>query len=248
MGNPVVHFEIHGPDREGLEKFYGELFGWHVQSMPEMGYGLVDTHGGKGINGGIATSQDGKPQQVFYVEVDNVGAGLEKAVSLGATKLLDVMDIPGGPTIALFTDGAGNPVGLVGSPDGEPQGVSSGSGAPVAWFEINGGDYEQQKRFYADLFGWSYQEMDNPMFSYAMVGPNADYGCGGAISVSKQEPRTGITLWAEVDDLTKYLARANELGATTVMEPAQTPGGPEVAMFADPQGNVFGLFRAGSMG
>ena len=247
MGNPVVHFEIHGPDREGLEKFYAELFGWHIQPMPEVGYGLVDTHGGTGINGGIAHAQDGKPNQIFYVEASDVGAALEKALSLGATKLMDVTDIPGGPTIALFADKAGNPIGLVGSPDGEPQGVSKGDGAPVAWFEINGGDFEEQKRFYADLFGWTYEEMDNPAFSYAMVGPNADYGCGGAISVSKEQPRTGITLWAAVDDLASFLRRAEELGGQIIMEPAQTPGGPEVAMFVDPQGNMFGLFRPDSM-
>lgn len=248
MGNPVVHFEIHGPEREGLEKFYAELFGWQIRSVPEMDYALVDTTGGSGINGGIAASQDGGPHQIFYVEAADVGGALEQAVSLGATKLMEVMDIPGGPTIAVFADKAGNAIGLVGSPDGEPQVVSDGDGAPVAWFEINGGDYDQQKRFYADLFGWSYQEMDNEAFSYAMIDTQTDYGCAGAISVSKGEPRTGITLWAEVDDLGAHLRRANDLGATTAMEPSQTPGGPEVAMFVDPQGNAVGMYRAGSMG
>ncbi|HEX9711329.1 MAG TPA: VOC family protein [Actinomycetota bacterium] len=248
MGNAVVHFEIHGPDREMLEKFYGELFGWHVTSMPEMNYGLIDTHGGGGINGGIAASQDGGPQQIFYVEASDLQATLDEAAALGATTVMPVMDIPGGPTIALFADKAGNVIGLVGSPDGEPQGVSDGDGAPIAWFEINGGDYEEQKRFYADLFGWTYQEMDNPAFSYAMIGTQAEYGCAGAISVSKEDDRRGITLWAEVPDLGAYLVRANELGAQTALEPTQTPGGPEVAMFVDPQGNAFGMYRAGSMG
>lgn len=247
MGNPVVHFEIHGPDREGLQKFYGELFGWHIQDMGEMNYGMVDTHGGAGINGGITTSQDGRPNQIFYVEVPDVGAGLQKAVSLGATKLMDVMDIPGGPTIAVFADKAGNAIGLVGPPDGEPQGVSDGEGKPVGWWEISGGDFAEQKAFYADLFGWQYQEMDNPAFSYAMIEPQTDYGCAGAINVSKEEPRNGITLWAGVDRLQPFLDKANDLGAKTVLEPTQAEGGPELAMFIDPQGNAFGMYRQDSM-
>lgn len=60
MGNAVVHFEVNGTDGPALEKFYGELFGWHVQSQPEMNYGIIDTHAGAGINGGIGTSQEGR--------------------------------------------------------------------------------------------------------------------------------------------------------------------------------------------
>ena len=39
MGNPVVHFEVNGPDGSALEKFYCELFGWAMQPLPpEAGY------------------------------------------------------------------------------------------------------------------------------------------------------------------------------------------------------------------
>src|SRR5207249_11582076 len=38
MGSPVVHFEIMGTDGPALGEFYAELFGWKIQSMPEMDY------------------------------------------------------------------------------------------------------------------------------------------------------------------------------------------------------------------
>ena len=57
MGNAVVHFEIGGPDDKPLVDFYGQLFGWNMQSYPGGGYTLIDTQGGGGINGGIGKSE-----------------------------------------------------------------------------------------------------------------------------------------------------------------------------------------------
>src|SRR5919197_2792904 len=58
MADPVVHFELMGVDREALGRFYAELFGWHVESVPEPPYSLIDTHAGSGINGGVGSGGD----------------------------------------------------------------------------------------------------------------------------------------------------------------------------------------------
>jgi predicted enzyme related to lactoylglutathione lyase len=42
MPNPVVSFEIGGPDIEALRTFYAETFGWELFALPG-GYTLVDT-------------------------------------------------------------------------------------------------------------------------------------------------------------------------------------------------------------
>ena len=76
MGNPVVHFEINGPDPELVAKFYSELFGWHVQSIPELEYTTIDTHGGGGINGGIS-----KAEKLLWPALDLANPAL--AVLLG---------------------------------------------------------------------------------------------------------------------------------------------------------------------
>ena len=111
MGKPVTHFEIHGKDGAALQKFYGELFDWHVDSNNPMNYGMVDTHGGdRGINGGITS--DEQPFVTFYVEVDDLQAALDKAEQLGATTVMPPMDVPGGPTLAQFRDPEGNLIGL----------------------------------------------------------------------------------------------------------------------------------------
>ena len=57
MGNPIVHFEIAGPEGLSLQQFYRDLFGWDVLTQgEEMGYyGLVQWNEG-GIGGGIFQS------------------------------------------------------------------------------------------------------------------------------------------------------------------------------------------------
>ena len=241
MGHPVVHFEITGTNGPALEKFYAELFGWHVQAMPEMKYGLVDTHHA-GINGGIATAQDGAPTGVtFYVEGDDLQALLKKAESLGGKTLMGVTEIPNVVTIAMFADPAGNAIGLVKSdPSQQPE---KNEGMPgVGWFEVLGPDAKALHTFYSELFGWHVTGGDNPM-EYAEAHTHAETGIPGGIGKS-QDGTPHTTVYAQVDDLDKYLERAESLGGKKVMGPMDVGDGTSIAAFADPQGNVFGLFRS----
>jgi hypothetical protein len=49
----------------------------------------------------------------FYVQVDDPAAALEQIKKLGGSTVSEPMDVPGGPTIALFADPEGHVVGLV---------------------------------------------------------------------------------------------------------------------------------------
>jgi uncharacterized protein len=51
-----------------------------------------------------------------------------------------------------------------------------------------------------------------------------------------------VTFYVGVDDLEKHLARAEELGGRRVMGPTDVGGTGAFAMFADPDGNVLGMF------
>lgn len=111
MGQPVVHFEIGCRDRAKTERFFSDLFGWQMQqSGPAT---LIDTASRRGIPGHI-TSLGHEPQHytIFYVEVDDVKAYLEKAVALGGKLLVPPIKIPTG-TFAWFTDLDGNTIGLL---------------------------------------------------------------------------------------------------------------------------------------
>jgi len=112
MGNPTMWFEVAAKDREAMKGFYGGLFDWQLNDMEAMPYTGVET-GGTGIPGGIGQAPEGNDGHVtFYVEVDDVAAGLAKAESLGGTTVMDAMDIPSGK-IGLFADPEGHVVGLM---------------------------------------------------------------------------------------------------------------------------------------
>lgn len=113
MGTPVIRFEIMGGTGNQLEQFYKELFGWKIDSNNPMKYGMVDTGTLGGINGGVGTSQDGKNRVSVYIEVEDLEAALAKAEKLGGKTILPPSQVPGGPTLAMFADPAGNVTGLI---------------------------------------------------------------------------------------------------------------------------------------
>ncbi len=112
MPNPVTHFEVLGQDAAALQNFYGQAFGWELQDMMEGAYYMA--HPGSGIDGGVGQAPDGQTGHVtFYVQVDDPAAALARIEELGGRTLQPPMDVPGGPTIAMFADPEGHMVGLV---------------------------------------------------------------------------------------------------------------------------------------
>lgn len=112
MAHPVVHFEVLGRDAEKLQSFYREAFDWEVKSvMPE--YAMATPGGEGGINGGVGVSPEGDGHVTFYIQTDDLAASLEKVKAAGGSTVSPPMDVPGGPSIALFADPEGHVVGLV---------------------------------------------------------------------------------------------------------------------------------------
>lgn len=238
MESPVVHFEINGTEGPALEKFYSEVFGWNVQSLPELGYATIDTQSGDGINGGIGTVREGQPLATFYVETPDPEGTLAKSESLGATTIMPVTEI-GPAKFGLFRDPQGNVIGVV-APDEGP-GVSPGDAAAVDWFEILGPDASALKAFYSGLFAWDLKGSDSGDWEYYHLDSGTGRGIGGGIGGS-QDGQPHVTLYARVDDFQTYLDRAEALGGGTAIPPTEAPG-ITFAQLRDPQGIVFGLWR-----
>lgn len=115
-------------------------------------------------------------------------------------------------------------------------------GNRVVHFEVLGSDGKKLQQFYASLFGWKV-DASNPM-EYGLVAGD-DAGIGGGIARAQGAPL--VTFYVEVPDLAAALSHAERLGGKTVMPPMDVPGGPKIAQFADPDGNVIGLTQAGAM-
>jgi uncharacterized protein len=120
MGQAVVHFEVVGKDGEKLQKYYTDLFGWEINADNPMKYGMVDaktnktSDGNTGIGGGVGQGPDGYEGHVtFYVAVPDVEEALQKAESLGGTRIMGPEDIMGMVVLGQFKDPEGNMVGVV---------------------------------------------------------------------------------------------------------------------------------------
>ncbi|GAB3031505.1 hypothetical protein GCM10027052_05180 [Parafrigoribacterium mesophilum] len=116
-------------------------------------------------------------------------------------------------------------------------------GQPVAMFEVISEDRERAQQFYSSLFDWTIQT-DETMGDYALVdtGAGKDAVIGG-FGPSENPGDTGVKIYMRVGDLDAYLARAEELGGSRLVEPTKLPGGyGSFAMIADPDGNAVGLW------
>jgi uncharacterized protein len=112
MSAPVTWFEISSSDAKAARAFYAELFGWKLQVLEEANYALVDTGVEGAIGGGIGQAQ-GPNQVVFYIEVDDPQAYLDRIEQAGGTTVVPVTEVPGLVTFAQFADPQGNVVGLL---------------------------------------------------------------------------------------------------------------------------------------
>lgn len=115
-------------------------------------------------------------------------------------------------------------------------------GAPVIHFEIMGGEGNELETFYSQLFGWTINS-NNPM-KYGIVDTGAGKtGINGGVGPGRDGGRR-VSIYAQVSDLQATLDRAEKLGGKTILAPTEVPGGPKLAMFADPAGNITGLMGA----
>jgi predicted enzyme related to lactoylglutathione lyase len=111
LAHPVVYFEIGCKDQAKTEHFFGEMFGWQMTRNGPAS--TIDTGNQQGIPGHIV-SLGHEPQHytMFYVEVEDVKAALDKAVSLGGKILVPPVKIPMG-TFGWFSDLEGNMIGVL---------------------------------------------------------------------------------------------------------------------------------------
>jgi uncharacterized protein len=111
-------------------------------------------------------------------------------------------------------------------------------GAPVVHFEIMGGTGDELETFYSKLFDWKI-DSNNPL-KYGIVDTDAPGGINGGIG-APHDGNKRVSVYVQVSDLQATLDQAEKLGGKTVLAPTEVPGGPKLAMFADPAGNITGL-------
>jgi predicted enzyme related to lactoylglutathione lyase len=118
----VVHFEIPADDVARAKGFYGSVFDWQLQDMPDMAYTVarttevdeqtqVPTSPGA-INGGLVPRSADTPTPVLTVDVESIDQALKQVEDAGGRVVRPRTEIPGMGAFAYVTDTEGNTLGL----------------------------------------------------------------------------------------------------------------------------------------
>ncbi len=113
MTRPAVWIDVTAADAPASRAFYAGLFGWEIDVVEELDYGLVRTDAP--LAGGIgqaAAANPHPPGVVTYVPVDDVEAAVARAVDAGGVLLLAPWEFPGMGVMAVIGDPDGNRVGV----------------------------------------------------------------------------------------------------------------------------------------
>lgn len=113
--------------------------------------------------------------------------------------------------------------------------------SPVGWFEIAGSDIEKTEEFYAEVFGWSFNDgPTGPAYRLAAAGDGIP---GGVTTAQAGLPDTYAIFSIVVADVAGTCARIEQLGGKVLVGP-ETLGetGLVFANVEDPDGNHFGIF------
>jgi hypothetical protein len=110
-------------------------------------------------------------------------------------------------------------------------------------FDISAEDPERAAAFYSSAFGWTFTKWDGPMEYWLVSTGEGEAGIDGGLSFRQHEaPEVPFTL--DVPSVDDYVAKVSEAGGTIVQPRSAIPGVGWMAVFCDPEGNVFGMMEA----
>ena len=113
MPAPIVFFDIAGPDMARQAAFYRTGFDWDVAAD-----GRFQAPAAAPLAG---TLRADPAEKVLYIGVPDVTAALAEIVANGGQVVAPRFEVKGVVVLGLFTDPAGNRLGLVEMSDGKPK-------------------------------------------------------------------------------------------------------------------------------
>lgn len=112
----------------------------------------------------------------------------------------------------------------------------------VAWFQIGSNEPEEVKKFYGDLFGWTFARDSGFDGNYDMVSYADDDRPHGGVVQTPDAAANHATFCVIVADVAATVATAERLGAKVLVPTTTTGPGLVFAELLDASGNHFGVF------
>lgn len=256
-----VHEEVFAPgtpcwadvavdDVERAEAFYGALFGWSFEHLPEHagGYGLasLDGHAVAGL-GARAPEQAGAPAAwTTYLATADADDTAKRAVAAGGVVFTGPTDLVDVARLAVGADAAGAVYGIWQGKTHLGADLVNEPGA-LCWAEALSRDYPASLAFYTDVFGYRLREIGEGGYRYSVAmlegEPDRPVGGIGAIpaAAGPDVPSHWMTYFA-VADADAAAERITELSGAVLNPPYDTPFG-RLAQVAGPEGETFSIMR-----
>jgi predicted enzyme related to lactoylglutathione lyase len=116
------------------------------------------------------------------------------------------------------------------------------------WAELFTADIPKARDFYGKVFGWDFEERGQGEDGYVLIRADGHSIAGMVHHVnSKENGRSGQWLrLMSVPDVGRVAEYAAGAGGEIVLAPRQLKGRGEVAVFADPEGALFGTIHSDS--
>ncbi len=243
-------FELATTDQAAAKKFYTSLFGWSANDSPMGPEGVYTMFQLQGQDTGAAytlrreqQSQGVPPNWMPYIAVDNADAIGTHAAEIGGklyAPAFDVMDIG---RMAVIADPTGAVFAVWQAKKHSGVGITGENGT-VCWADLNTPDASAARRFYHELFDWSFVEGEKDTSGYLHI-KNHEQFIGGVPSASQRDPNLPPhwLLYFMVADCDDSEAKANEQGATILLPATTLADVGRFAIIKDPQGAVLALFQ-----
>ena len=228
------------------QDFYARVLGWEfTPSDPEHGgycNALVDGEPVAGLSPALPDMEDDPHAWAVYLSSEDIAATARAAVGAGGRPLFEPMEVDALGTMGVWVDPTGAAFGVW--QPGEHTGFSVvGGHGTVAWCDLLTTDQPAAEKYYAEVFGYTYQDVGTRLQAYAQFTvPGMDHSAGGIGVLPPDLPETPPMWWAcfEVDDAGAAAQRVLAAGGALLQEPQEFGYG-ELLVAAGPDGERFAM-------
>lgn len=238
--------ELTASDPDRTRTFYRAVLGWQF-GEPDPGFddrcdALVD---GAPV-AGIARSgpgPDGVPRvwRVFLASRD-VAASTRRVVAAGGRRLAEPLEVGRLGTAGRCADPTGAEFGLWQADEHVGFPVADAPGA-VVWCDLMTPDHGTARDFYAQVFGYDYEDVATEGVSYAMFtvpdGERPAGGIGGTDASAENAPAVWSVCF-RVEDVDDVVQRVRDAGGSVMEDPIEFPYG-RLAVVAGPDRESFAI-------
>jgi predicted enzyme related to lactoylglutathione lyase len=232
-------------DQSAAKDFYAGLLGWSYDDMPmdDRGgvYSMAQIDGGNVAAIAPIQQPDHPPYWASYVNVDSADDAAARAQELGGNVMMGPFDVFESGRMAVIQDPQGAAFGVWQANQHIGAQRVNEPGALV-WNQVSTTDVEGAKKFYGDLFGWTFEPFQEGSETEIFRNAGSDK-TGGGIGPLPQPgvpPNWGVSFG--VEDLDAAAGKATETGGPMMVPPSDMGGIGRFLVAADPQGAVFALY------